>query len=112
VILFAIVACTEVLALVLRFTARKQFAAWVLAIGTLPVIAQIAIELSQPTARIGGATVQSDLKSLGSELTVLALALLSLWRRAGWFCFWLGWTLNLILVGVFVYLSFFWRVFS
>lgn len=103
--------CTQVLALVLRFTGRKLFAAWVLALGTLPALVQIFIELSQPSARIGGAAVQSDLKGLGFELAVLALALLSLWRFT-WFCFWLGWALNLTLIGAFLYLTFFWHVFS
>jgi hypothetical protein len=111
VALLVLLVCTQVLALVLRLTAKKPHAAWVLAVGTLPAVVLIGIELSQPHARIGAAAVQSDLKQLAFELTILALALLSLWRFA-WFCFWLGWALNLYLIGVFVYLAFFWHVFS
>lgn len=66
--------------------------------------------VSQP-ARIGTAAVQSDLKFLGFDLTILALALASLWKRA-WFCFWLGWAANLLLIAIYVYLAFFWHVFS
>ena len=110
-VLLVLAVCTQILALVLRLAAKKPHASWVLALGTLPILVQIGVELSQPHARIGEAAVQSDLKELAFELTVLALALLSLWRFA-WFCFWLGWALNLLLIGVFVYLAFFWHVFS
>src|SRR5579862_2864936 len=102
-ILLVLTVCTEVLALVLRVTSRKAYAAWVLAFGTLPALSQIVLELSQSHARIGGSAVQSDIKGLEFESMVLALALLSLNRFAG-FCFWLGWTLNLFLIGIFVYL--------
>lgn len=51
------------------------------------------------------------MKFLGFDLTILALALASLWKRA-WFCFWLGWAANLLLIAIYVYLAFFWHVFS
>ena len=54
---------------------------------------------------------QSDAEFLAAELAILALALVSLWRF-GRLCFWLGWTLNLALIGIFVYLAFFWHPFA
>ncbi len=95
VILVVLMASAELLALVLRFTARKRLAAWILALGTLPLLIQTAVELSQPWARLGGAAVQSDYKELAFELVVLALALVSLLSPRAWICF-RGWDGRLI----------------
>jgi hypothetical protein len=109
-ILLVLTVLAEVLALVLRFTARKAYAAWALGLGTLPALIQMTGDFSQG-ARRGAAMTRSDAQFLAAELAILALALLSLWRFGRW-CFWLGWTLNLALIGVFVYLAFFWHPFS
>ena len=65
--------------------------------------------------RVGLATIESNRKEylffLICELPVLILALLS-WKRLRWF-FWLGWGINaavsLIVLWVFIDLTFFWH---
>ena len=110
VTILVLTVCAETLALLLRLmTPRQAFAAWVLGLGTLPVLIQMAIEFSQGAAR-GAAMTRSDAELLAFELAIFTLAFLSLWRFERVF-FWLGWTLNLALIGVFVYLVFFWHLF-
>jgi hypothetical protein len=53
----------------------------------------------------------SDAQLLGIELAILSLALLSQWRFSRLF-FWLGWTLNAALIGVFGYVLFLWHPFG
>lgn len=112
-LIFAVAAGAELLALVLRFTARRAFAAWVLALGTLPALAQMTIEFSEDFRR-GAPMTDSDWGFLAAELAVLAMALLSALlcqKRFPALFFWLGWGLNLALTGLFVYLVFFFRIF-
>lgn len=108
-LIFVVTAGAELLALILRLTARKALAAWVLALGTLPALLQMSVEFSEDYRR-GAPMTDSDSVLLGTELAILSLALLSEWRCPPLF-FWLGWVLNLGLTALFVYLTFIFRVF-
>jgi hypothetical protein len=96
VLILILTACAEALALVLRFTAAKAWAAWTLALSTLPALGEIAVYFASGSVGV----TASDAEFLGAELTILGLAVLSRWRLSGFF-FWLGWSLNLVLVFVF-----------
>lgn len=98
--------CSLIAAVVLRFGSKKQYAAWAVMAGTVPMfvlIASDAVRYPYKTAE--------DAKFAAFELAILALAAVSFWRYSQ-FCFWLAWLANVALVGVFVYLAFFWHVFS
>jgi hypothetical protein len=110
-----VTAVAELLALVLRCLGIRAYAAWALALGTLPALAQMTIEFSAD-ARRGAAMTASDEWFLAAELAILGLALVSLLLSRGLAglshaFFWLGWTLNLALVVLLAYLAFFWRMF-
>jgi hypothetical protein len=81
--------------------------------GTLIVLALLAFV--HPNLRAGEAAVEENwrfaLLTLGCEVPVLALALISL--RAWKWAFWAGWIIHIAftlwLIVVFVWLSFFWH---
>jgi hypothetical protein len=102
--------CAEILALVLRFTARSAYSAWALGLSTLPALAQVASEVREDILRQRGLT-DSDAQLLGLELAIVCLALLSQWRFSRLF-FWLGWVLNAVMIGVFGYVLFLWHPFA
>ena len=52
-----------------------------------------------------------DRKMLVIARAAFVLVLVSLWRPMLWM-FWLGWSVNLWLVGVLVYLAFYWHPFG
>lgn len=108
--ILALMTAVEILTLVLRLVGKKRFAAWALALSTLPILVSLGLELTQP-ARVGAAAVQTDLKTLAIELPVPALALLSLWRPAQ-LCFWLAWAVNLVFIAMFLYLALAWHPFA
>ncbi len=101
-----LLSCVQVFTIVLRLVAKKSFAAWLLALGTVPVAVQSAIYVARATQHAPADTAIAII-----EVAVVALALVSLWRPAS-FCFWVGWVLNLALLGFLVYLEFFWHIFS
>ena len=109
-LILIVTACAEILALVLRLTARKNYAAGALAAGALPALGQMTADFAQHAGR-GTPLTESDWQFLFAELAVFALALLSLWRfsRA---LFWAGWLVNLGLTAVFVYVVLFWHAFA
>lgn len=108
--IFVLTVCAEVLALVLRLGTARAQAAWVLALGTVPALTQMAAYFWEGAKR-GAVATASDIQFLALELGVLALALLSQWRLPRLF-FWLAWALNLSLIGAFAYLLFLWRGFT
>lgn len=96
--------------LVLRVRGRRQIAAVLLAIGALPMLASLAMDLSHPQ-RIGAAMADSDLKFLEFNLSIPVFALVSLWEPAR-MCFWVGWAANLLMIAVYLYLAFVWHPFA
>ncbi len=115
-----VTAGAELLALVLRCLGKHVYAAWALALGTLPALAQMTIEFSADALFYrqvpGAAMTVSDEGFLAAELVILGLALVSLLLSRGLAglshaFFWLGWTVNLALVVLLVYLALFWRMF-
>jgi hypothetical protein len=94
---------------------RYNKASQALAAGALAVLAFSVIGLVQVDQRIGQAAVEQNRKEylffLACELPVFLLALTS-WKRSRW-TFWLGWGINvavsLVVLWVFVELTFFWH---
>ncbi len=116
-LILLLTACAEILALILRLTGWKAYSAWALALGTVPALSQMAGEFSEGGRR-GAPMTASDSEFLTAEFVILALALLSLGRFPrvkswlGRLFFWSGWTLNLVLLGVFGYVVFLWHPFT
>lgn len=96
----------QIAAVVLRFSSKKQYAAWALITGTLPIFALIIADVIHYPYK-----VVEDTKFAAFEIAILALAAFSSGRYLR-FCFWLAWLANTALIGVLVYLAFFWHVFS
>lgn len=100
----------ELVAFVLRLAARNLYAGWALVVSALPALAYVMDEFFRDLRGARGLT-DSDTGMLGLELSVVTLAVLARGRFSRLF-FWLGWTLNLGLIGVFVYVLALWRPFA
>lgn len=106
----------ELVAFVLRLAARNLYAACALAVSALSVLSYVFEEVFKE-GHAGRSLTDSDTGLLVLELSILALALLSLGRFSRAFpwtriFFWLGWALNLALIGVFAYVLALWRGFA
>ena len=97
---------------VLHVMRKRRFAPWLLVLFPVCVCIAILKDLAGGAARIGTAAFTDDQKQLVYFLGLLAMSLLAAVRPKWLWLFWIVWLLDALVCSVFVYLAYFWKVFS
>lgn len=97
---------------VLHFTRLRGLACWLLALLPASLCVGLLLDIAKGAQKLGEASYRSDLKTILPLTGFLALAVFGAIRpRWGW-VFWIVWVLSVVVCGVIVFLTFFWKVFS
>jgi cell division protein FtsW (lipid II flippase) len=91
---------------------KRVLACWLLA--SFPGLMCIGIlrDLARGPGQLGEGAFGSDQKQLVYCAVLLGISLLSALPPVRWWLFWVAWLLNAAVIGVLIYLLFFWKVFS
>jgi hypothetical protein len=99
-------------AAILQGMRKRVLACWLLA--PFPALMCIGIlrDLARGPGQLGQGAFASDQKQLALCAVLLGMSLLPALRPVRWWLFWVAWLLNAAVMGVLIYLVFFWKVFS
>jgi len=99
-------------AAILHLMGKRRLSCWLLV--PLPAIGcgMAILELSHGAQRIGESSFETDLMQLAYLSVLLVLSLIAALRSNWRWLFRVAWMSNATVCAVFVYLAFFWKVFS
>ena len=112
IFLVLVVAAILVSAAVFRIVGRRTLSGWLLVPFPAFSVAFGLFALADAPSRLGQAAFESDVKQVAFLSVLLLLSLGSALRSSWSWLFWIVWLAVSGVLGIVVYLEFFWKVFS